>query len=136
MKQFLTLLFVMTGLLSAQITLTGLVVDGNTKRQISNVNVYVEGTKIGTVTDVAGKYSLDIPSAPSTQIVFQHISYRTLALSADSLRKVKVVELVPRIIPLQGMEIIGAREAQKAEIDRDIPMRVAVLKSESFDIRG
>lgn len=136
MKQFLTLLLVMTGLLTAQIKLAGLVVDANTKRQIGDVSVYIEGTKIGTVTDVTGKYSLDIPTTPSGHIVFQHISYRTLSFSADSLRKIKIVELFPRIIPLQGMEIIGVGEAQTPEIERDLPMRVAVLRSDAFDIRG
>ena len=42
----------------------------------------------------------------------------------------------PRVIQLQGIEVIGQNERQKIEISKDIPQTVALLDAKNFEIRG
>lgn len=53
---------------------TGTVVDAISGEAIPGVNVSIEGTTIGTVTDESGKYSLELPSENSV-LIFSFVGY-------------------------------------------------------------
>ena len=105
LKLFLTLLLFIAGTsgIFAQIKVTGTVIDAS-KQPIVGANVVVKGTTIGTMTDINGKYTLDVPSASST-ITISFIGYvardfivgnnnvidATLESEARSLEEVVVV---------------------------------------------
>ncbi|MEX2573186.1 MAG: SusC/RagA family TonB-linked outer membrane protein [Balneolaceae bacterium] len=57
-------------------TVTGTVTDASGDATLPGVNVVVEGTSIGTVTDVDGSFSLDVPSLNET-LVISYIGYQT-----------------------------------------------------------
>ena len=83
----LSLLFFISPLLS-QVKISGIVRDMNTLRELREVNVYIEGTQIGTTTDAAGRYTIAIPeSLKSRFVIFQHISYLKKQMPINSLRK-------------------------------------------------
>lgn len=58
-------------------TLSGTVKDATTGEALIGVNVTGKGTTIGTVTDIDGKYTLELPKDVTT-IVFSYIGYTNL----------------------------------------------------------
>jgi TonB-dependent starch-binding outer membrane protein SusC len=55
-------------------TVSGVVQDANTGEPLPGANIVYQGTTIGTATNVAGEYSLDVPSLTGT-LVFRYIGY-------------------------------------------------------------
>jgi TonB-dependent starch-binding outer membrane protein SusC len=52
-----------------KVKVTGKVTDGTTGEPLIGVNVIVKGTTLGVVTDIDGKFSLEIPDGNSTLVV-------------------------------------------------------------------
>ncbi len=79
MKKVL-MLFAFFSLLSMQIiaqrTVTGTVTGAEDGQGIPGVSVAVKGTSLGTVTDINGKYSLNVPAEAKT-LVFSFMGYKT-----------------------------------------------------------
>lgn len=63
------------GLNAAPCRISGKVVDISTGEPLPGVNIVVKGTTNGTVTDMEGKYMLNIPSEAT--LVFTYIGYKT-----------------------------------------------------------
>ena len=57
-------------------TITGTVKSGSDATTMPGVSVFAKGTTIGAITDINGKYSLDIPK-DKTVIVFSSIGFKT-----------------------------------------------------------
>ena len=109
----------------------------NTLTELREVNIYVKGSQTGTTTDAAGRYTIAIPkSLQSGIVVFQHISYLKKEISIDSLSKASDIHLQPRVIELQGVQVVGQSAREKIEISRDIPQAVSILDAKNFEIRG
>ena len=89
---FFFLIF-LTAIFQAQV-ISGFTFTENDK-PLSEVNIYVDGSKIHTVSEVNGSFSLDVQNQKNTTIVFQKNGYETFTVSiADALgKKVKVVLL-------------------------------------------
>ena len=58
------------------LTVTGTVTDGTLNAEFPGVTVTVKGTTIGQVTDLDGRYSINVPSKESV-IVFTFLGYKT-----------------------------------------------------------
>jgi iron complex outermembrane receptor protein len=61
--------------LSAQRTITGTVTDAGTGEVLIGANVLVKGAAVGTITDIDGNYSLDVPDG-SEVLIFSYTGYR------------------------------------------------------------
>ncbi|MGE5797545.1 MAG: carboxypeptidase-like regulatory domain-containing protein [Ignavibacteria bacterium] len=66
---------------------SGLIFDASTKAPISNVNIVVRGTTMGTTTDSSGYFQIDLTIDQKYIIAFQHLAYnkviRELSLGKD-----------------------------------------------------
>jgi len=90
-KHLFTLLFLLlcTNTVFAQnITVNGTVVDA-TGETLIGVNVTVKGTTIGTITDLDGKFSLQVPNSNSV-LVFSFIGYMTQEITVGSQTTINV----------------------------------------------
>lgn len=140
--QLLARLFVIaalfcTGLAYAQeSSISGIVRDRNTHREISGVNILVRGTKIGTTSDFAGRFLLRLRDGePVAPLVFRHVAYEQREVSSDSVRALKTIYLQPRVITLPSVEV-EAQNVVNLEIAKDLPQPTAVIDAKSFEIRG
>lgn len=68
---------------------SGTVTDQSTGETLLGVSVFVEGTKIGVVTDLNGKFTIDAP-ASSSALVFSYIGYITKKASVGKQSFIKV----------------------------------------------
>jgi len=68
-----------------QMAITGKITDSQTGEAMPGVNVQVKGTSFGSISDAAGKYSLNVPNSNAT-LVFSFIGYitREIALAGQS----------------------------------------------------
>ena len=118
------------------IRIEGSIRDVNTHQEISNVNIFIEGTSVGTTSDFAGSYVLRVPRVEEDKkIVFRHIAYEELELTVEAALKMKYVYLQPRVIPLRSIRVEEER-IPRLEIEKDIPQTVSMIKARKFEARG
>jgi TonB-dependent starch-binding outer membrane protein SusC len=84
---------------------TGKVVDAITGEALLGVNIIVEGTTLGVVTDSDGNYSLDAPSA-NASLVFSFIGYTTQTVSIGGRNAIDV-KLEPDTKSLEEVVVVG-----------------------------
>ncbi len=106
--------------------ITGSITDGTSGEPLIGVNVTVEGTTVGTVTDANGKYSIESPNANGV-LVFSYIGYLTekMTLSGQTTLDVK---LTPDITKLDEVVVIGYGSMKK----RDLTGSVSSLSDEKL----
>ncbi len=140
---YLTLLFCMNltpivAQTESSIVLNGEVKDRSNRRSLENVNVYVKGTNIGTVTNADGTFSLKIPNEYVDRGVdFSHIGFLNKQMKTDELRQHKAgdaVWMVPVITQLEEVVILSdeARnivEAALAKVVHNYPTDPNMLSS-------
>jgi iron complex outermembrane receptor protein len=59
----------------AQTTISGTVTDADTKETLVGVNIIVKGKVIGTITDLEGKFTLNVAQEPPLTLVFSMVGY-------------------------------------------------------------
>jgi hypothetical protein len=76
MKKILVMLLFLasTSVYAQRITVTGTVADEQSGTPLTGATVQVKGTMQGSITDVSGKYSIEVPGANST-LVFSFVGY-------------------------------------------------------------
>jgi TonB-linked SusC/RagA family outer membrane protein len=72
-----------------QVIVTG-TVTGNTGESLPGVSVFVKGTKQGTTTDAAGKYTIKVPDANAT-LTFAYIGYTSKDVLVNGKSTINVV---------------------------------------------
>jgi len=70
------------------ITVTGSVID-DFKDAMPGVNVVVKGTTIGVITDMSGRYSINVPNTNSV-LVFSFLGYATVEKAVGNQRRIDV----------------------------------------------
>lgn len=87
-------------------TITGQVVDQNNLALIG-VNIVVEGTTIGTISDIDGKFSIQVPSS-SNKLVFSYIGYasQTIPITGGQLN----ITMNEDLVSLDEVVVVGARK--------------------------
>lgn len=104
--------------------ITGTVLDVNGDPLIG-VNVLEKGTSNGTITDMDGKFSLNV--ADNATLVFSYIGYKNVEIAVNGQKNIKV-ELKEDTETLEEVVVIGYGAVRKA----DLAGSVAVLDNKSF----
>lgn len=110
MNKLLILVFLYyCGIFSGQI-ISGTTISENQK-PLSGVNVYIDGSKIVTVSDSGGNFSLDIQHQKNATLVFQKNGYQTATLKiSDAVGKKLKVTLL-RIQDIEEVVIVPYTDA-------------------------
>jgi len=98
--------------------LTGTITDATNGEPVIGANIVVEGTTIGTVTDVNGKFSLDIPKSDAV-ILVSFIGYNTEKLSVNG-QSTLAIRLMPDVQKLDEIVVIGYGTVKKSDISGSI----------------
>lgn len=102
--------------------ISGTVVDENDEFVIG-ANIIVKGTTIGTITDISGKFEINVP-ADSKVISISYIGYRSQELVITNQRVVKI-SLIPESKGLDEVIVIGYGTVKK----RDLTGAVSSVKT-------
>jgi len=94
---------------------------------LPGVTVMVKGTTVGTVTDMEGNYSLELPSN-STTLVFSFIGMETKEVEINN-QSVINVQLASSVTELDEVVAVGYGTVRKS----DLTGSVSVVKSEELE---
>lgn len=122
---FVLMFFAVTAIAQDR-TITGTVTSQDDKLPVPGVNVKVQGTQIGAVTDGSGKYSLRVP-AGSNVLEYSYIGYISQTKSIGNSSSINVV-LVSDAKLLTDVVVIGYGQQSKVLSTQT----TATVKSESF----
>lgn len=88
---------------SAQDTrmIAGEVVSAETQQPLPGVQITVKGTRIGTITNAQGAFTMQVP-AGATTLVFTNLGFRTVEVEISARMR---VELSPQAIGLEGLVV-------------------------------
>lgn len=105
---------------------TGEVIDATTKESLPGVNIIIKGTTVGTVTDLDGRYQLEVPGAEST-LVFSFVGYLKQEIKAGNQGTINV-ELLADQAQLDEVVVIGYGSQKKS----DLTGAVTRVEAETF----
>ena len=94
---------------------------------LPGVNIIIQGTGQGTVSDIEGNYSIVVPG-PEAVLVFSSIGYTTEAIAVGNQSTIDVV-LAADVTSLKEIVVTGYTSQRKA----DITGAVAVVDTESMN---
>ncbi|MCO6475079.1 MAG: TonB-dependent receptor [Phaeodactylibacter sp.] len=109
------------------ITVTGKVTSEDSPEGLPGVNVTVKGTSLGTVTDINGTFSIEVPSEESV-LVFSFIGYERQEVRVGNQTVINV-GLLPDARTLDEVVVIGYGTQTK----RDLTGSVSKLTDENFN---
>jgi len=110
----------------AQTTITGNV-SSEEEGALPGVNIILQGTGQGTVSDIDGNYSIQVPG-PEAVLVFSSIGYTTEAVTVGNQTVIDVT-LVADVTSLKEIVVTGYTSQRKA----DITGAVSVVDTESMN---
>ncbi|MCD6200331.1 MAG: TonB-dependent receptor [Bacteroidales bacterium] len=93
---------------------------------LPGVNILIQGTMQGTVTDANGNYSIKVPG-PDAVLVFSSVGYTKRSVTVGNQTKIDVV-LVPEVTSLNEVVVTAYATQQK----KDITGSVGVVKAEEL----
>lgn len=152
-----------TGIAFAQTTISGTVTDADTKETLVGVNILVKGKVIGTITDLSGKFTLNVSQQPPFTLVFSMVGFNTqeveitggvsnlaIELAESSIMGQEVVISASRVeesimkspVSVEKMDIIAIREVPQASFYdalnnlKGVEMSTQSLTFKSFNTRG
>ncbi len=108
-------------------------IDADSRRALANVNIFVQGRRIGTTTDRDGRFRLPARLAPEDTLVFSHIGYHLYKCPVARLRRQPLVKLVPRAILFPGLQVEAERASRAA---RDLPAMVSLVPVDGLISEG
>jgi hypothetical protein len=98
----------------------GTIYDNDTKLPVQNVNVYLDGTRIGTTTDTSGKFELTVSDIIYTSLVFSHVSYKQFIIYNPYSEPSDTIFMTPKEYELNSVNIVVRKDpfsrAQKMKV--------------------
>jgi len=130
------MLFCATAVFGQSIPITGTVTDKNGEA-IPGVNVTVKGTTIGIVTDVTGKYSINIPNRNAV-LEFSFLGYITQEISAGNQTQINV-RMSEDTQNLNEVVVVGFGTQKKVNLPRLKPIpptkrNLEIILSRSWEV--
>jgi hypothetical protein len=107
MRSLLLFLFLCaTSRTTAQVAVTGRVVDERTQEPLAFVPVNIAGTNKGTVSDIDGRFRLDVPQLP-VRIRLSYVGYTSREMSVETAGPV-IIPLTQSDLELKPVVVSGA----------------------------
>jgi TonB-linked SusC/RagA family outer membrane protein len=109
-----TFIFCVYNLFAQEIVVTGTVTDGSTGESLPGVNILVQGTNLGTVTNVDGAFELKVPDGNAT-LLFSFVGFLTETIRLEG-RTVLDINLVPDLQALEEVVVVGYGTMRRSDV--------------------
>lgn len=100
--------------LMQSVIVTGRITSATDNESLPGVNIIIKGTSIGTVTDVEGKYSIEVPNRESV-LVISSIGFESEEVVVGE-KSVIDIGLTPSITSLQEVVVVGYGTQEKVSV--------------------
>lgn len=117
---FLFLFFVSGNIMAQKISVTGKVTDAANGLPLFGVSIGITGTTSGTISDVDGKYSIQVPSKAAV-LVFTSVGYKPQQIAVGSNSQINVA-LVPEMTQLEQIVVVGYGTQRKKDLTGSISL--------------
>ena len=107
-------------------TVSGKVTDADTGEGIPGVNIMIQGTTSGTVSDIDGNFTVSVPADAS--LMFSYVGYKTQIVQVGSQTTLNIA-LESDVTALSEIVVTGYGTQEKKEITSS----VASVKAEDFN---
>ncbi len=107
--------------------ISGIITDATTKEPLVGVNVVIEGTTIGVISDVDGKFNIEV-SNPNAILIASFIGYNTERVAVTGQSSL-VISLIPDITKLDEIVVIGYGTTTK----RKMVGAISTIDSKKFE---
>jgi outer membrane receptor for ferrienterochelin and colicins len=125
---FLTVfLSIISQLASAQTrTLTGSILDAETREPLPYTNIIIEGTVTGATTDEQGRFALALPSdsPASGNLVVSFVGYKSDTLRFSSAQSTYNILLHPDFGALKEVMVVSGTMKEVSKMDSPIPVEI------------
>jgi TonB-linked SusC/RagA family outer membrane protein len=111
----------------AQKTVSGTVTSEDDQEGLPGVNILIKGTSVGTVSDVMGAYSLEVPGDESV-LVFSSVGYVSQEITVGSQSTVNIT-MAPETTQLGEIVVIGYGTQEK----KDVTGSIGTVGQEDFE---
>jgi len=116
-------------------TITGKVVSSDDNSSIPGVSIVVKGTTLGTITNMDGTYSIQVPQTTKS-LVFSFVGYRTLEVLLENKSTLNIT-LEPDVFDVDEVVVVAYGIQQKREVAGAISRvdgeALAKMNVQSFD---
>jgi TonB family protein len=106
-------------------TVTGKIVSVEDQEGIPGVNIVLKGAAIGTVSDIEGNYSIDVPDGENEVLVYSYVGYVSEEIAVQNQNSVDV-KMEPDVTALSEIVVTGYGTQEK----RDVTGAVTTIKME------
>jgi TonB-linked SusC/RagA family outer membrane protein len=123
----LSLVLMNATLYGQNISVRGVVTDGNTNELLPGVNIIIKGTQTGVVTDMDGNYQITVNS-PDAVLQFSSVGYVAEEITVSG-RSVINALLVPDIEAIDEVVVIGYGTVKR----KDLTGSIATMSGEELE---
>ena len=109
-----------------QLTVSGTILDEN-RTPMPGVNIQVQGTTLGAMSDMNGKYSINVPGADAV-LIFSFVGYNEMRVTVGG-RSTVDLSLEPSISSLEEVVVVGYGVVKK----RDLTGSISSVKSADLE---
>lgn len=103
--------------LQQPVAITGTVTDAETGEPLPGANIVCQGTTMGTVTDMNGNYTVQVPE--DAMLVFSFVGYEEQVIDPAGRNEIDVA-LQPTLVELDEVVAIGYGERKRRDISGSI----------------
>jgi iron complex outermembrane receptor protein len=120
-------------MLSAQVTLSGTIIDKQTNEPLMSVTVNVNNGQTGTSTDLDGKYSLSVPEGRYT-VSFSYIGYTTQTINVNTNGQKEIVhDIMLDASSGTDLGLVVVTEGKYAKKIEESTVSVDVISAEAIE---
>ena len=113
----LFMLMIPLAIMAQNVRVTGKVIDASNSEPLIGVNVVQAGTTNGTITDLDGNYSIEVPSTSSLQ--FSYIGYVTQTIAVNGQTSI-VCSLTSDDKELEQVVVVGYGTSKRSDVTGSI----------------
>ncbi|MGC9344990.1 MAG: SusC/RagA family TonB-linked outer membrane protein, partial [Bacteroidales bacterium] len=98
----------------SQVEISGKITDAETGEPLIGVSVLISGTAVGTISDLNGEYSINLPDEGSI-LIFSYIGYKTIE-EIPGERRVLNIAMEEEILSMDEVVVVGYGIQKKSDI--------------------
>ena len=114
MKKLLILFFSVmasVAMFAQSVTVSGTVIDSDSKEPLIGVSILEVGTSNGMITDLDGNFQIYVAANGNLQL--SYVGYETLEINVGKKTNLGVIELAPEAVGLEDVTIVGQIAVQR-----------------------
>ena len=99
------------------INVTGVVLSGEDQQPLIGASISVKGTSLGTITDIDGRYSIDV--APDATLTFLYTGFQTKDVAVNGQNVINVTLTTDQQL-LEDVIVVGYKKEIKSNVSSSI----------------